>query len=146
MVNMSLFVERLNELMIDNGLTSPQLAQAIGVRKSTIYRYLKAERLPGVDIIIKLADALDCSIDFLLGFAADDYKSKHYECPPFSERLPILLKEFNTTKYQLVKDTKLPESIVYSWQSGQSTPTIDSLITLSKYFNCSIDYLLGREK
>lgn len=145
MINLSQFAERLNELMFDNNKTATDIATAISIHKSAIYRYLRAERIPEIDIIIKIADLFACSIDFLLGFTDQNYTTKIVICPPFSKRLAFLLEHFSITKYKLVKQTKIPESIIYSWQSGKSRPNLESITKLANYFDCSIDYILGRE-
>lgn len=33
---------------------------------------------------------------------------------------------------------------MYYWQIGKSIPTMDSIIKLAKFFNCSIDFVIGR--
>lgn len=145
MFNMPLFAERLNDLIFDNKTTAVQTAKALGVPKSTIYRYLNAERIPNIDMLIKLADLLHCSISFLIGIDNDNYLINPNQCPVFSERLKFLISNFKITKYKLTKDTDIPESIIYSWQSGKSQPSIESVLKLAEYFNCSVDYIVGRE-
>ncbi|MGN0822779.1 MAG: helix-turn-helix domain-containing protein [Candidatus Gallimonas sp.] len=49
------------------------------------------------------------------------------------------------TKYRLEKDTKLTEETVNRWQKGIYEPTVESLVRLSSYFHCSVDFILGRE-
>lgn len=63
----------------------------------------------------------------------------------FSERLNELITEFNLTPNDLVEKLNLENlSTIYVWKSGKSLPRIESLISMANYFNCSIDYLLGR--
>ena len=64
--------------------------------------------------------------------------------PPFPEQLTFLLKHFNVTKYRMEKDTGLAEKTVNRWHNGKTQPTVDSLIRLAKYFDCSVDFILGR--
>ena len=47
-------------------------------------------------------------------------------------------------EYRLEKDTHLSEKTVNRWHNGKTQPTVESLIRLSKYFGCSVDFLLGR--
>jgi transcriptional regulator with XRE-family HTH domain len=145
MFNLSLFAERLNELIFDNKTNAIEVSKAIGVSKSAIYRYLKSERIPSVDLLVKLSNYFNCSINFIIGLDSDNYTKNHLICPPFYERFRFLLDKFKVTKYKLVKDTHIPESIVYTWQNGQCVPTIESIMKLAEYFNCSVDYIVGRE-
>lgn len=64
--------------------------------------------------------------------------------PPFLERLTFLLKYFNVTKYRMEKDTGLAEKTVNRWSDGKMQSTVDSLIRLAKYFDYSVDFILGR--
>lgn len=48
-----------------NKMTQTELAEKIGVRQSAISEYESGEKVPGVENLIRLADALDCSLDEL---------------------------------------------------------------------------------
>ena len=61
------FSERLSHCMQEHHLNGNDLAALSGVTAATISRYLKGLRTPTVDNIILLADALDVSVDYLLG-------------------------------------------------------------------------------
>lgn len=56
----------------------------------------------------------------------------------------------NNAKYENCKSQeKLAEAIeverrtIIKWENGNSIPSIENLIALSNYFNCSLDYFLG---
>lgn len=59
-------------------------------------------------------------------------------------RLEILMKE-NKIKnlFQLSKLTGIGYTTMRNWYDKDTAPTLDMLIALSKYFECSIDYLAG---
>ena len=46
---------------------------------------------------------------------------------------------------QLAKMTDLSQSAIAKWELGKTEPTASALITLAKFFNEKIDYLLGVE-
>lgn len=46
-------------------MTQTELAQKIGVRQAAISEYESGEKIPGVENLIRLADALHCSLDEL---------------------------------------------------------------------------------
>lgn len=145
MINLHIFAERFNELMFYEKLTVKELANDTGLIPSTIYNYLKSNRLPVVSVLIKLADYFKCSVDFLLALTDDNSFTKIIECPPFAVQFPILVKYFNKTKYRIAKDTDITESTIYTWLNGSSVPNIESILRLAKYFDCTIDAILGRE-
>ena len=63
---------------------------------------------------------------------------------PFSERLRAMLKERNLTQAKLIEDLEISSAVPFKWLSGKNSPSIESLIRLAKYFDCSVDYLIGR--
>jgi transcriptional regulator with XRE-family HTH domain len=54
---------RLEELQ----WTQEKLAEKIGVSRGTVANYLQGETAPGADMLIKWADALEVSVQWLLG-------------------------------------------------------------------------------
>ena len=84
------------------------------------------------------------TIDYLLGRTDEHRKFIPQNPQPFKERFPILLEKFNTNKYRVAKSTALHQSVLYRWQSGDCSPELDSLIILADYFDCSVEYIIGR--
>ena len=142
--NMSNLSENLKYLMTEAEIKTPALAEATGIDSSTILTLLRGDGLPYVDTLVTLADYFKCSTDYLLGLTDTPDEVAFKQRPPFSEQLTFLLQHFNVTKYRLEKDTKLSEKTVNRWHNGKTQPTVDSLIRLAKYFDCSVDFLLGR--
>lgn len=62
----------------------------------------------------------------------------------FCERLSELKKEKGLTTIQLANAISYSKTVVYYWEKGQREPTSQALLALSNFFNCSIDFLLGR--
>lgn len=137
--------ERLKELMDEAEINTQALSKEIAVDQSAIARILRAERLPSLPTLVAFADFFHCSTDYLLGLA-DDFSEKEYKLrPPFSEQLSFLLDHFKVSKYKLEKETKLTEETVNRWHKGMYEPTVESIVRLAKYFDCSTDFILGRE-
>jgi len=53
-----------------------------------------------------------------------------------------LLEKTGKTSYQVSKDTGIAENIFSYWKNGRSTPKVDKLQKLAKYFGVDIDYFL----
>jgi len=68
------FAERLRTARVMRGLTQTQLACKIGRNKTTISHFesINEARQPCLGNLVKLADALDVSTDFLLGRTNED--------------------------------------------------------------------------
>ena len=61
----------------------------------------------------------------------------------FSERLKELRQEHGLSQMGLAQKTGLSQSAIAKWELNKTEPTASALITLSKFFNESVDYLLG---
>lgn len=138
------FTERLNEMMAERDLRPSNLASVLGVPKNTICRYARGAQLPNLKMAIVLSGYFRCTIDYLLGRTDEQRKFIPQNPQPFKERFPILLEKFNTNKYRVAKSTALHQSVLYRWQSGDCSPELDSLIILADYFDCSVEYVIGR--
>lgn len=63
---MSIFVERVKELMNEKKITQKELSSLSGVSEPSLCRYLKGQ-MPRMDVINNVAKALGVSSDYLLG-------------------------------------------------------------------------------
>ena len=61
----------------------------------------------------------------------------------FGERLKELRKEYKISQMELSDYTGISQSAIAKWELNKTEPTASALITLSKFFNESVDYLLG---
>lgn len=73
---MSVLPDRLKTIRESRGLTQRQLAKLINISPSTIALYETGDRNPDPNMLKKLADVLDCSVDWLLGRVALDESRK----------------------------------------------------------------------
>ncbi|MBD5636848.1 MAG: helix-turn-helix transcriptional regulator [Clostridia bacterium] len=145
MSNLSKLSDTLNEILAIRGLTKSSLAEGSDIPVSCISQYANGKQAPYLDTLIKLADYLHCSIEYLLG-RTDDCSEKIYKpCPPFGKRLEELRKKKNYTSQYIYSQDGISKSSYYSWRRGESSPTLENLVTLAKVFDCSVDELLGRE-
>lgn len=66
----SKFNTRLKELRYRDNITQQELADKLGISKSSVNMYERDEREPGLDLLEKKADFFDVSVDNLLGRSA----------------------------------------------------------------------------
>lgn len=59
--------DKLKSARVNNNLSRSQVAELIGVSVSMIGHYETGERVPSVEILLKLASRYKVSIDYLLG-------------------------------------------------------------------------------
>lgn len=58
------------------------------------------------------------------------------------EKFSRLLSKSNKTIYRVAVDTGISTTTLYDWRNGKSTPKVDKLKILAKYFGVKIDYFL----
>jgi transcriptional regulator with XRE-family HTH domain len=61
-----MFGNRLKDLRIDADLTQEQLAKHLNITRSALANYETGLREPGYEILIKIADFFEISLDYLL--------------------------------------------------------------------------------
>lgn len=61
----------------------------------------------------------------------------------FKDRLRSLREEHGLSATQLAGQFSKSEGAIRMWETGRSKPDADTLIRLARYFNCTIDYLVG---
>ena len=59
--------EKIKETAKLKGITVKQLLENCNINKGFIYDLEKQNKTPSVDKILRIADYLDCSVDYLLG-------------------------------------------------------------------------------
>ncbi len=59
--------QHIQDLRIDNDITIKELSSILGIHRDVYSRYERGVRDFPVDILIKLAEFYDCSIDYLVG-------------------------------------------------------------------------------
>lgn len=64
---MSVFSDRVNDLMKKMGLSQKELAMKIGVTESAMSYYAKGLRTPRSDVLTRIAKELGTTTDYLLG-------------------------------------------------------------------------------
>ena len=70
-----MFRKRLRAARMARNLTQQNMADSLSLSLNAYQKYEQGERFPSMDVLIKLADVLDISIDWLFG--RDDYLKSH---------------------------------------------------------------------
>jgi len=65
--NRKIFSERLRKLRMGERYTQPAIAERIGVKTQAVNDYEHERSVPSFDVLIRLADVLQVSLDYLAG-------------------------------------------------------------------------------
>ena len=60
------------------------------------------------------------------------------------DNLRVLREAKNFTQVKVSIDIGVSQELVSQWELGKTMPNPPALIKLADYFNCSVDFLLGR--
>lgn len=70
-----MFGKRLRHMRMKRGFTQPQISEMLDVALRSYQCYEGGTRCPSYDLLVKIGDILDVSIDYLLG--RDDFLQSH---------------------------------------------------------------------
>ncbi|HRI90510.1 MAG TPA: helix-turn-helix transcriptional regulator [Accumulibacter sp.] len=73
---MKIFTERLRQRAVDLGISNAQAARRVGILERRYANYITGEREPDLDMLAKIARALETTPDYLLGFGETPDKGK----------------------------------------------------------------------
>lgn len=101
------FAERLKALRLEAKLTQVRLGAMVGLTFAAIGGYESGRRLPGIEIVVGLAEALDVNVGYLLGTEDDTERAgrrlhlKDY-LPHLSDDMRRFLVEEHRVEYIVV--------------------------------------------
>ena len=143
---MSNFSKRLVELMVEQNLNAKALAEKLCISHTSVGRFIRGERTPSFQCFVKMLYFFNCSADYLLGLTEFHTEETLHPIPAFKDSLRTMLNERQVTQAQLIATLSLSSAVPYKWLTGINEPSMNSLISLAEYFECSVDYLIGRIK
>ena len=138
------FSQRLTELVTESGYKKSDLPSLIGISKDIFIRALNIGIIPSTKSLIKIANFFEVSIEYLIGLSDSEYFSMLKSPISFSQRLCKLKSEKRVTSYEIALNLGFSRSLFNSWEKKDYLPSLEIIYSLSRYFDVSIDYLLGR--
>ena len=138
---MNEFQERLQELLTEHNLSRLTLAKTLGISSTTINGYFNKDYYPTIQICKSMANYFNCSLNYLLGMC-DNPNPAELNNNSFMSNLNFLIKKNKLSIAKVMKDLKFSEYNYYRWNNGKF-PKTSNLIDIAKYFDCSVDFLIG---
>jgi len=107
------FSNKMMQIRKENKLSREELGKLIGTSGAIIGRYERADMKPSIDIAVKIAEALNVSLDFLVGSSSIVVKDKK-----MLYRLELLEKISSEDKATILKvvDSYLKEALLNTAQ------------------------------
>ena len=137
------FDELILDAMNEKSKSIKDLENAGILGKNSFYIFSKTA--PSLNTMIKIANFLEMSIDYIL-YKSEDNHFKKYKLNQtnFYNNLKRNMQLLNISQSQLCKDLNISRTNFSRWNNGTS-PSITKLITLTNYLNCTINDLLDFE-
>lgn len=137
-------MQKLIEVRKSRGLTQKDIADAIGVSRQAYANYEAGNREPDLKNLLKIAEYLGVSTDYLLG-----HDPKH--CPgvlrpSIYEKIQMLCRKegFEISNLgEKIPGLSITRGSISGWKKG-ATPRADILARISDYFGCTVEYLLDK--
>ncbi|HCL4549696.1 XRE family transcriptional regulator [Clostridium botulinum] len=114
--------ERIKELREEKGINQLELSKILNVHKGSVSNWENNKRTPDADMLTKIADFFNCSVDYLLGNT--DIKNKLNMSKLFSGAGGLKLDSFkeliqenesnNNTLFSFMLEDKLKEAGLYN--------------------------------
>ena len=135
-------VKKIKELAYEKDISIAALEREVGIANGAIYKWDKSS--PTIDKLNKVAQYLNVSVDYLMSNDMNDnllpdVKTEHTD---IVNRIKGLAEEKNTTLADLERTLSLSHGSMQKWDT--SSPSVDKVDKVAKYFNVSLDYLLGK--
>ncbi|MDE5617150.1 MAG: transcriptional regulator [Clostridia bacterium] len=139
------FCKRIKELIADNDCASnKEFADLVGVSFPIISKAVNFGIIPSTKILIKIADSLDLSLAYLLGFNNDNDFIGSVSPSDFYTRIQELVQESNKTFGGIASKLAFSRTYFYAWKKNNTLPSIEYAKIIADYFDVSLDYLFGR--
>lgn len=141
----SAFRARIRQLLEENGCkNNEEFADLAGVSAPVIIKAVNFGIIPTLKPLLKIADSLQISFNYLLAKTEDRAFYPALEPSDFHTRLRELRAEHHSDWSTVLFNLPFPRTYIYEWLKEGTYPCVDYLYALAKAFEVSPDYLLGR--
>ena len=138
------FKQRINQLIREIHEPKKEIARKMQIEFRSLLHAYQYGIIPRSATFRKMADYFQVPIDYLLG-RTDEIKFTPAKTPSdFYARYSYLRDLSHLTDHRVATDCEFDLTLCYKWKKTGHAPSLQHLDALCKYFDVSIDYLLGR--
>ena len=134
------FIYIVKNVLEEQGKTTQSLFDDKIVSENTFYKY--KQRYPSLTTLINITNYLGVTIDYLFEFNDENNFTPYtFDSSKFYNNLISIIKGMNISGRKFCKDLNYSRDNLIRWKNG-TIPSVQTLLDISKYFNCTIDELL----
>ncbi len=150
----------LEELRNEKGLTKAKVAEELKVHETTYGKWENEKETIPTERLITLSEYYEVSIDYIVGLSNNKYvdriKEEEEELEikgetqkeklkrKSKERIKEIRKEQKESLREFAKELNTTCSTIHGYETGKTLILGSFLIEISKKYNYSIDWILGR--
>lgn len=141
----------IKSLCKERHITINAFLEDCNIRKSLIYDMEKRDKTPSPDILERIANYFNCSVDYLIGrntqgdAPTSTITGTPNESSVFFDKLQLLCAEKGIRITPLLQELGLSSGAISRWKAG-TLPNGETLLKLASRLDCSVDYLLGNDE
>ncbi len=142
-----LYSDNLKFLCERNGINNTTLAQILNISKSRFSLYFNEKEIMPLKYLNILCNYFNVSLDYIFGFTnTTQYELINLEINKLEsgKRLKEFRKEKNITQTKLASVLNTVHPVITNYEKGKFLISTAFLYTISKKYNISADYLLGK--
>lgn len=138
--------KRIKDLREDNDLTQKDVADYLGAYRSTYAKWEDGTNKIPIQMLDKLSIKYDVSFNYLLSMTNTKKIGTIQKINPnlLGLRLKSERKSKNLSQKSIANILDITKSTYGKYELGLITPSINKIITLSNFYQISIDYLVGK--
>ena len=142
-MNFNIFSDSIKEYLETHSITKKEFAKRANVSARNVCLWINRTNYPNLDSLIKVADFLNCSLDYLLERSDQEKYYPSTKSTTFFIRLYDLIEKEGVHANRIAKICNFKNSNFSKWKKG-TQPKPEILSALADHFNVSVDYLVGR--
>lgn len=131
-------IEKIVTLLNKKETSVAKMMKELGFSSGLFSQWKSGKQKPSAEKICKIAEYLNVSTVYLLGFGQIGEKMFKFQ------NLFKIIEEKGVSAKKLSDDTGISTGNISDWKSGRCCPSVNALITIVDYLNISLDYLVGR--
>lgn len=141
--------KQLKTLRESKHKSQQEVCSALNIEQSTLANYENGKRIPKIEILIKIAEYYQCSVDFLLGIEKSNgtnYANYQMDVPEFAldfkMKVRELIEEEGISEEEFAQRAGFLREEKDDYLYGNRIPSIEDLIKIAGALRVSSDYLL----
>lgn len=141
------YSEILKELRMQNNYTQEEIAQKLGISRSTYKDYELQNSIIPIKHLIAISNIYKVSVDYILGLTTlKNYSANinHNDNKISGERLKEFRRDNKLTQQRLADILNTTFSNIAFYEKGRNLIATTFLYEICKKYNISADYLLGK--